>query len=132
MFRISWKQDYGMQFLSLLSISHGKRLISLSQAAKTLSISPLYLKKVAADLRKSGLVASKEGVTGGYSLSRSPKEISMFEILEALSGQKQMTQCLEAEGLCPMEKFCIPKNAWKRVNAIIKKSFSQISLGEIV
>ena len=114
-----------MQFLSLLSISHGKRLISLSQAAKTLSISPLYLKK-------SGLVTSKEGVTGGYSLSRSPKEISMFEILEALSGQKQMTQCLEAEGLCPMEKFCIPKNAWKRVNAIIKKSFSQISLGEIV
>src|SRR3989304_4396490 len=74
MFRISWKQDYGMQFLSLLSISHGKRLISLSQAAKTLSISPLYLKKVAADLKKSGLVASKEGVTGGYHLSPFPQK----------------------------------------------------------
>ena len=45
-----------------------------------------YLEQIFQRLRRRGLVASKRGPGGGYSLARSPAEISLREIVEAVEG----------------------------------------------
>jgi len=45
-----------------------------------------YLEQIFQRLRRRGLVTSKRGPGGGYCLARSPAEISLREIVEAVEG----------------------------------------------
>lgn len=45
-----------------------------------------YLEQIFQVLRRAGLVTSKRGPGGGYTLSRSPARISLREIVEAVEG----------------------------------------------
>jgi Rrf2 family iron-sulfur cluster assembly transcriptional regulator len=45
-----------------------------------------YLEQIFQRLRRRGVVTSKRGPGGGYSLARSPAEISLREIVEAVEG----------------------------------------------
>jgi Rrf2 family protein len=55
-------------------------IISLSEK---LRISKIYLEQVFALLKRSGIVISTKGAQGGYHLSRSAKDITVFEVLSA-------------------------------------------------
>jgi Rrf2 family protein len=57
------------------------RVISERQA-----IPARYLEQIFQRLRRAGLVHSKRGPGGGYTLARPPEEISLKEIVEALEG----------------------------------------------
>jgi len=45
-----------------------------------------YLEQIFQSLRRAGLVTSKRGPGGGYTLARSPARISLLEIVEAVEG----------------------------------------------
>lgn len=53
----------------------------------TQDIPPHYLKQILIQLRGSGLVSSTRGPSGGHSLARAPKEITVGEILACLEGE---------------------------------------------
>jgi Rrf2 family protein len=57
------------------------RVISERQA-----IPSRYLEQIFQRLRRAGLVSSKRGPGGGYTLSRSPARISLREVVEAVEG----------------------------------------------
>jgi Rrf2 family protein len=57
------------------------RVISERQA-----IPGRYLEQIFQRLRRAGLVTSKRGPGGGYTLSRSPARISLREVVEAVEG----------------------------------------------
>jgi Rrf2 family protein len=57
------------------------RVISERQA-----IPARYLEQIFQRLRRAGLVTSKRGPGGGYTLSRSPARITLREIVEAVEG----------------------------------------------
>jgi Rrf2 family protein len=57
------------------------RVISERQA-----IPGRYLEQIFQRLRRAGLVTSKRGPGGGYSLSRSPARITLRDVIEAVEG----------------------------------------------
>jgi len=57
------------------------RVISQRQA-----IPGRYLEQIFQRLRRAGLVSSKRGPGGGYTLSRSPAHISLRDVVEAVEG----------------------------------------------
>lgn len=46
-----------------------------------------YLAQILAELRNAGLITSKRGKKGGYSLSRNPRDISLRHVIEAIDGE---------------------------------------------
>ena len=61
-------------------------LITISTVANECGIPKMYLTKVTQFLIRADILRSKKGPTGGHSLARPAKEISMLEIIEALDG----------------------------------------------
>ncbi len=57
--------------------------VPLSDIASEHGISQLFLKKIARNLRKAGIIDSKEGVDGGYTLAKDPSSISVLDILKS-------------------------------------------------
>ncbi|MGL6065962.1 MAG: Rrf2 family transcriptional regulator, partial [Cetobacterium sp.] len=46
-------------------------------------------------LGKVGITKSVSGVKGGYELARSPKDISFWDVVEAVEGKEPLFQCAE-------------------------------------
>lgn len=82
--RISAKGRYGLAVLTSMAKTEGTgKLVTILSLSERLSISKIYLEQVFVLLKRSGLVAAFKGPQGGYSLTRSPKNISVFDILSA-------------------------------------------------
>ncbi len=58
--------------------------ISLLSISNSLDISKIYLEQAFLLLKRENLVISTKGPKGGYTLSKKPSEISVYEILSAL------------------------------------------------
>src|SRR3990167_8577050 len=85
MFRLSQKADYGLILLSDLAKS--KSLTSVSKIANKNQISPKFLSQIAHDLKEAGILTSKEGVLGGYTLAKSARDIKLLDVLKILEGE---------------------------------------------
>ena len=68
-----------------------------------------YLSKVLQGLGRAGVVRSRRGVRGGVTLTKSPDELTILEVVEAVEPIGRIRTCplgLEAHGtnLCPLHR----------------------------
>src|SRR5688500_7459177 len=73
---------------------HGTgELARIDHLAETEAVPANFLAQILLDLRDHGLITSRRGNHGGYTLARPPEEISLYDILMAVEGQ-----CLQLSG----------------------------------
>lgn len=72
-----------IHILTLLSKA-GEELLSSEYIAGSMNINPALARKEISNLRNHGLIASKEGKNGGYSLGKSPQQITLSTIYDAV------------------------------------------------
>jgi len=96
---LSCKCEYAI--LALLEIAahyESGEPLQIREIATQQNIPDRYLEQLLATLRRGGIVKSQRGSKGGYLLTRDPRKIILFEILECLEGL-EVTGC--EEGLNP-------------------------------
>jgi len=86
-----------------------------------------YLEQIFQRLRRAGLVTSKRGPGGGYSLSRSPERISLLEIVEAMEGPLDEAMRMQAPEAGGSVRFR-PEFVWPTLARRIGRSLDEISL----
>lgn len=116
MFRLSTKSDYGLILLSTLNRASvhprgvpgsGKAhpggesgFVSISSVAKKNKISSKFLSQIAQELKKAGFITAKEGVSGGYTLAKTPDQIRLLDVLKVLDGDLVVGKCFEDDHEC--------------------------------
>jgi len=83
--RISSKGRYAL--ISMIYMARkfdGGDFISVISISEKFGISKIYLEQVFALLKKGGLVISTKGSQGGYQISRSPNDITAYDILASV------------------------------------------------
>jgi len=83
---LSSKAIYGLAAMHVLSHAPGGRAMQVREISAMTNISHGYLEQLLSILRRSNLVTSIRGASGGYRLSRNPHEIEVIEIIESLEG----------------------------------------------
>lgn len=130
MINASKKVDYGILLMASLPEFGVNRFRSLKDVAGEKKLSAGFLGQVMIPLKKAGLVRSKEGVNGGYQLSRPSGEISLSEIYEALEGPLQLTVCQDSSKNCSCEKICPTKNIWSDLKSNVSSYLEKRTLAE--
>ena len=85
--------EYGLHCLLYLVDSPQGKSISVKDLSTFQGISESYLSKVFTKLKKAGIVRSTPGVKGGYELARNAKDISFWNVIEAIEGSSNLFQC---------------------------------------
>lgn len=80
----------------------GETPLSSRDLADLQGISPTFLAKIFTRLEKAGIVRATEGVRGGYALARSPNDISVLAVVDAIEGDKPLFDCQEIRGRCAL------------------------------
>ena len=92
--------EYGLHcILSLVGPADGKPPSS-REMAEFQGVSPSYVAKLFTKFVQAGLVTSGEGISGGYRLARDPGRISVWDVVQALEGDKPLFQCREIRRDC--------------------------------
>ena len=91
-----------------------------------------YLAKIMRRLVKKGLVRSSVGPDGGYVLRKSPSEISLRDIYEAIEGEIRMVDCMENDSVCRLHESCPQLPVWDRVQISMIKLLEETTLEDIL
>lgn len=98
--RLNQATDYAFRMvLYLASLPEGTKITGASLAEKQ-NIPERFLLKIMRSLTAAGIVKSYRGVEGGFALQRAPKDITLFDIIEAVEGQTELQRCLHDMGSC--------------------------------
>ena len=126
MFRLSQKSDYGLILLS--NVAKSKGVISVSSVAKKNKLSSKFLSQVANELKKAGIITSKEGVSGGYSLAKAANEIKILDVLVALDGGLVKGDCFEDDHECN----CGAKDMWMDMKSQMEETIGRKTVADLV
>lgn len=84
--RLSAKAEYAILAMLDLAAHPGHGLISIQAISERQGIPQRYLEQVLLLLKRAGFLLSRRGSSGGYSLIRSPQEITVGEVIRAVEG----------------------------------------------
>lgn len=132
MLRLSTKGRYGTRFMIELALRYGKGFVLLKDVAECQDISEGYLEQILPYLKKAGLVNSRRGAHGGYSLAKPPSRITLREVIWALEGDLNVVDCVAAVTLCQKVKFCTSRNVWVEVSKRIEDVLDSFTLQDII
>jgi Rrf2 family protein len=84
--QIPRRVDYGLRAVIYLSVRGREKCCSITEIAKQQEVPKKFLETIIQDLMRCGLIKSKRGACGGYTLARSPDQISFSDVIEAIEG----------------------------------------------
>lgn len=108
---LSKKTKYGIKALVYIA-RQDEKIISIRDIAESEVISQKFLESILLSLKKSGIVGSKKGKTGGYYLIKTPETITMSSVMRVLEGPIAMLPCVSLNFYekcddCPNEDSCV-------------------------
>lgn len=129
MFKLSKKSDYGLIALKHLA-QHAEVSVSAREIASQYHIPAELLAKVLQKLARKGLLASQQGMNGGYVLARDPALISIVDVVEALEGPISMTPC-ERGSDCQQLQLCSVRDPLMKIKAKVVRVLGDTSIYEL-
>ncbi|MGM0482628.1 MAG: RrF2 family transcriptional regulator [Patescibacteria group bacterium] len=122
--KISKRSQYGLR--ALLRLTQTSGYCPMHEIAEKEGISTDYLEKIFFDLEKGGIIRSKRGANGGYSLAIAPERISLKDILEVLEKNFNLVECVGER--CDREDICPTASVWKRIDESLKRKMNSVTL----
>jgi Rrf2 family protein len=129
--KLSTKARYGVRFMTALAREYGQKSLFLKDIAASEEISGKYLSLIVIPLRTAGLINSMRGAHGGYSLARSPGEITLCDIVEALDGETCLVRCVKQPSTCNRAAVCPTRDVWDVLGKKIQESLKSITIEEL-
>lgn len=125
--RLSLKARYAICGMFDLAYNGDGEPLQVRVIGQRQGIPARYLEQIFQRLRRAGLVLSKRGPGGGYTLARAPEEISLREIIEALEGP--LSEGLEMDPPADSSQGVFrPSFVWEAVAERLADALSEISL----
>lgn len=132
MLRLSKKADYALIAMKHLASRSDRGSASAREIAAQYGIPLELLAKVLQRLVRRGLLASHQGIHGGYALGRPAATISVADIIEAIEGPLGITACSEGHDQCDQYGTCNVRDPLARLTDRIVQTLATCSLAEIV
>jgi len=124
--------DYAIRmtlFLAILGTPMGSEDIS-----KQMGIPKQMIAQIAKPLRNAGIIATKRGVGGGFSLNRKPEDISLADIFNAVEGTTRINRCLEEDCYCSRHatETCPVRKFYKEMQTFLDEAFSGKTIASLM
>ncbi len=129
--KLSTRGKYGLYAMFYLAQHAGEGPQSL-QSIATVGVPKQYLEQLLGNLRRAGLVTTVRGAQGGYQIAEDPKDITLLEIMDAMEGPIELSECMADENACGRSCACPVRRVWQRLTDSINHEFSQITLASML
>ena len=129
--RFTTKTEYGLVCLVYM-VRHGSLTpVTVKEIVRDEQYPSAYIEKILQSLRAAGVVSSRQGAQGGYTLSRAPELITLKEIVNALEGGLFEVFCepdMRKNITCTHHSLCGLKPVWHLTQNTLAQLYEKVNL----
>lgn len=130
--KLSTRGRYGIHAMYDLACNYNEGPQPIKAIAERQKIPEAYLEQLIASLKRDKLVNSVRGAQGGYTLSRSPEEITVGDVLRTLEGGLNLVDCLLEEDTCGKSCACPSRIVWMKIRDGLNAVVDGITLQDMI
>ena len=131
--KLSNKGRYAVRALFDIAFYNEGRPTQVKDIAERQNIPPRFLEQIFQDLKRSGLVGSKRGPQGGYSLARRAQEIRLGDVVRALEGPITLgdRESQARRALVGADGRRVTEAIFKDLSSRVEACFDDVSIADI-
>ena len=133
--KLSVRGEYALRALLALGLGYSQTPIRIQAISKQQNIPKKFLEQILNDMRSTGIVESRRGVSGGYRLARSPDKIYLSEVIRHIEGALAPVSCVSEffyeKCSCPNEALCPIRSIMKEVRDAIVHIVEKVSVTDL-
>ncbi len=130
--KLSTKSRYGTRAIIDIAQNSENGKTMLKDIAARQSLSPKYLDHILSAIRRAGIIKNIRGKGGGYILSRSPSQITVKDIVEAVDGVFEPVECLSNTELCSKVPSCGTREVWLKMKEAVNNVLEEATLQSLL
>src|ERR1700730_10104078 len=134
--RISRRAEYALRALLLIANDQKETIHQIQELSDRGNIPVKFLEQIMLHLRNEGLLTSKRGVGGGYSLRKRPSDIVVLDIIELLDGPIAPLPCALQRPCepcrCPAPTRCPLRPLMRQSREMIRDLFSSKTVQDLL
>lgn len=123
--------EYALQSVMYLALKPPGERTSIRELTRKMDIPYHFLAKILQDLTYKGFLVSQKGPTGGFALGKSPKEITLLDIVEAIDGMGFTTSCVLGFPECSGKNPCAVHQKWGEMRDSLRETLAKRNIAEM-
>lgn len=135
MLKLSKKSEYALMAVRYLAINSNGKYSTAKEIADFYNIPFELASKVLQRLVRKNVISSYQGVRGGYTLVKSPEQISLIEVISAIEENYQITNCMKENSSqkdCNHFDCCMIRNPLIKLQKEIDNLFQNMKIIQII
>lgn len=129
--RVSAKSDYALRALIEMAAREDGKAVSAEELGRLQDIPHGFLQAILADLRKSGIVISQRGQSGGWRLAKSAADVSVADVIRAVDGPLVSVYGLRPEAVTYNERADVLQHVWIAARDSLRDVFEEVSIAQL-
>jgi len=129
--RVSAKSDYALRALIEMASRVDGRPVSAEELGRLQEIPHGFLQAILADLRRSGIVMSQRGQSGGWRMGRDAGGITVADVIRAVDGPLVSVYGLRPEAVSYNETAEVLQHVWIAARHSLRDVFEHVSIQQL-
>ncbi len=129
--RVSAKSDYALRALIEMASRGDGPAVSAEELGRSQDIPHGFLQAILADLRRSDIVISQRGQSGGWRMGRKPADVSVADVIRAVDGPLVSVYGLRPEAVTYNETAEVLQHVWIAARRSLRDVFEHVTIEQL-
>lgn len=130
--KLSAKSRYALASITKMAMAYNsKETMTILEIATDLNISKIYLERVFSQLKQGNVVSAIKGAQGGYYLTKSPNELTVYDILASVEPAIFAENEKTVEAIAPKIEKTLHNKIYVILDKTLKDNLSTITLADL-
>jgi Rrf2 family protein len=130
--KLTKKSDYALRLLISLAENHQDKILPTRWVAEQENIPLKFLQSVVSSLVREGILESIPGPKGGNKLLKSPDQISVLDVIEAVEGTMNLMDCMAESSQCGEFRNCKIHSLFGKAQFAMNEVLAECTLSQLV
>lgn len=130
--RLTRAGEYGVRCILFLAGNGKQKVVGRMEIAKAMAIPEQFLGKIAQQLARSGFIEIIQGAKGGYRLLLPPERITLLDVIEAVTGEIFLNDCVMRPDSCFRSPTCSIHRVWEKARKQLRETLREATFAKIL
>lgn len=134
---LSKKTKYAIKALMVLGRNYGNEPMQIVRIAEEENIPKKFLEQILLEMRNAGILYSKKGAGGGYSLNKAPEDVRLSQVMRLIDGPIALLPCVSLNFYrscdeCKSEDVCGIRDTFVDVRNAMLQILNDTSVADLI
>ena len=130
--RLTRAGEYAVRCVLFVAARDPGDVVRRQEIVSEMRIPGAFLGKIAQQLARSGFIEIVQGPKGGYRLLKTPEEITLLDVVEAVDGTLFLNDCVIRPESCFRNSECAVYLVWKKARDQLRETLREASFAKLL